>query len=169
MMRIHHSILFASLLARAASAEDFSCPANQVPVATMSTTTLPQQTCVQDLAQPYEYNDFQTSDAEEIIELAKNESSVAGFVALECGKVVAEYYRENLTDSFLFHCWSMTKSWSALLFGVMEKEGLLSVQETLGDIWPNETVWANVSDAEARKQITIESILQMRGGLSVPE
>ena len=63
----------------------------------------------------------------------------------------------------------MTKVWSALLYGVMEREGLISVKDTLGDVWTDPDVWAQADNAEARKNITIEYLLQMRTGLTMPE
>ena len=39
----------------------------------------------------------------------------------------------------------------------------------MGDIWPDESVWTNVTDAEDRKKISIEGLLQMRAGLNMTE
>jgi CubicO group peptidase (beta-lactamase class C family) len=63
----------------------------------------------------------------------------------------------------------MSKAWSALQIGVMEFNGLISVDETLGDIFSDPTAWAQSVDADARKNITLEYLLQMRAGLTMPE
>ena len=64
----------------------------------------------------------------------------------------------------------MTKAWSALAFGVMERDGLISVEnETLGDIWPEESVWEYTENAEARMNIPLEYLLKMRAGITMPE
>jgi len=55
------------------------------------------------------------------------------------------------------------------MFGVMEKEGLISITNTLEDIWPDPDIWAQAEDSDARKNITIEHLLQMRAGLTMPE
>lgn len=55
------------------------------------------------------------------------------------------------------------------MFGIMEKEGIISLNETLEDIWPDPDVWAQADNPEARKNITMEHLLQMRAGLTMPE
>ena len=120
-----------------------------------------------DLSQPYvKSSTYPTPEGQELIEIAKNEEDIYAFVALECGKVVAEY---GNVETDIRHLFSVTKSWSGLLLGVMEKEGLISLDETLGDVFTDEEVWADVEDAEERKQVTIEETVQMRGGFFMPE
>lgn len=63
----------------------------------------------------------------------------------------------------------MTKAWSALMFGIMEKEDLISIDETLEDIWTDPDIWAQADNSDVRKNITIEHLLQMRAGLTMPE
>jgi len=69
----------------------------------------------------------------------------------------------------LFHLWSMTKAWSALMIGILEREGRISINETLGDIWTDPDVWAEAEQSDDRQNITIEHVLQMRAGLTMPE
>ena len=47
----------------------------------------------------------------------------------------------------------------------MIDNGLLSLNETLGDIWPDEEVWSTVEDAEEKMNVTLESLITMSGGL----
>jgi hypothetical protein len=125
-----------------------------------------------DLSQPYvKADNFPTADGQELVAIAEAEPDISAFVALECGKVVAEYGDQSKVR----HLFSATKSWTALLFGVMEKEGLLSLDETLEDIWPDKAVWEGVAEmynatgAELRKKTTLEQLIQMRGGYIMPE
>jgi len=105
----------------------------------------------------------------ELEEIGADEPNINAFVALECGRVVGEYYDEEKghNENSIFHLWSMTKTWSGLLYGVAAKEGLLKVNETLGEIWKDPETWPEGS--EARQNITVEHILQMRSGLRMPE
>lgn len=126
-----------------------------------------------DLSEPYVKADtFPTALGEEMIAIAEAEPDISAFVALECGKVVAEYGDQSLVR----HLFSATKSWTGLIFGVMEKEGLISLEETLGDIWPDEELWERVAEkynatgaVEMRKKTTLEELVQMRGGYVMPE
>lgn len=88
--------------------------------ATTTTTT----TCLVDLALPYERLEFETEEGKEMVAMAEADPDVHAFIALECGKVVAEYYDGGLEKAMAdpLHLFSVTKSWSALLFGVLEKE-----------------------------------------------
>lgn len=108
-------------------------------------------------------------EVQEMLKFAQGDKDVNAFVAIECGEIVGEYYDSGKDAESQFQLWSMTKTWSGMLFGIMEKEGLLSVDETLGDVWPDDAIWAGVEDAEDRKQATIENILQMRAGFNMSE
>lgn len=119
-----------------------------------------------DLSKDYEVVTPTPEIGLELEAIAADEPNINAFVAIECGKIVGEYYDEGKNNASIFHLWSMTKTWSGLLFGVMVKEGLISVDETLGEIWPEEGIWPN--GTEARQNITVEQILQMRSGLQMP-
>lgn len=59
----------------------------------------------------------------------------------------------------------MTKTWSGLILGIAAREtGLVDVDETFGDLWPD----AFPPGTEARANLTVEQLLQMRTGLGVP-
>ena len=110
-----------------------------------------------DLSKPYEYVNSDknpTLEGEELIAVAEAEDDIHAFIALECGKVVAEYGDQD----DIRHLFSMTKSWTGLLLGIAETEGLLSLSETLFDVWPDEAVWAGIEDAEDQKKTTLEQV-----------
>ena len=106
---------------------------------------------------------------EEMTQIASAEPDVNGYLALECGKIVSEYYDQNLDETTLFQMFSVTKAWSGLMIGAAVREGLIDVDETLLDIWPDPAVWENVPNATLRQQITVKQVLQMRGGFVMPE
>ena len=86
-----------------------NCPTNTEP-------------CLIDLSQPYERVDLGTDEVKEMLEMAENDDNVHAFIALECGKVVAEYYDAKAKKEDPLHLFSITKAFSSLLYGIMEKE-----------------------------------------------
>lgn len=92
---------------------------------------------------------------------------------LEHGRIVAEYVREDVDPLETWDAWSITKSWVSLLIGHIIEADLLSLDETLNDIWPEDEkneIWSqvseNVTNVEFRKNnITIQSLLTMTSGL----
>jgi len=119
----------------------------------------------QSFAQAELYN--LNTGAEAIFAFAENEPEIRGLVVLEKGEIVAEYYRDSIERSTLSPINSCTKSWIGLLFGVMEKNGLISLNETLGDIWPDSNTWKNVDHADYRRSVNIHSLLTMTAGLKM--
>lgn len=86
-----------------------------------------------DLALQYCIPDtFPASEAQELIAIAEQEDDINALVALECGKIVAQY--GDQTE--IRHLLSMTKSWTGLLAGVAEKQGL--------SVWGNLTWWRDL-------------------------
>ena len=126
---------------------------------------VPRITALVDLSKPYEKSDpLPTIIGQDLIDIANTEDDIHAFVAIECGKIVAEYGEQDT----IRHLISITKSWTGLLMGIAEKENLLSLDETLGDIWPDEATWANIEDAEDRNKTTLEQLVKMRGGYEMP-
>lgn len=122
--------------------------------------------------------DFETSSnlgnsagADQITAVAKATPDIATALVLEHGKIVASYVREGFDPDTPLHIWSCTKSWTSLLIGVLVESGLLALDESLGEIFTDEAVWANVTDEEEsfRKNVTIEELLTMSSGLIDPE
>jgi len=120
-----------------------------------------------DLGEPFEksqhYNDGSSATA--LQELALSLPSVRGYIVLKKGQVVAEYYKEGLDKTSVWPIFSCTKSWTTISIGMMIDEGLLSLNETFFDVWPDEDVWLNVEDSEVKKGMTLYSLITMSGGL----
>ena len=131
------------------------------------------QTNLIDLSQPFVHDPQfnHNSCSARLIELAEQEPEVKGMVVLEDGKIVTEYYKNGENQWTRSPIWSCTKSFTALILGVMIKDGLLSLDETLGDVFeydPYNFVRNKVDDADERMALTIESILTMTAGFSMP-
>jgi len=127
-----------------------------------------------DLSKPFALHPLYNNNAcaGKLIELASNEPEVRGMVVLEHGQIVTEYYKGGEDQMTRAPIWSCTKAFTNLLLGLLVKDGILSLNETLGDIFaydPYDWIWGNVEDAEDRKALTIESIITMTAGLSLPE
>mmetsp|Transcript_9314 Transcript_9314/g.16534 ORF Transcript_9314/g.16534 Transcript_9314/m.16534 type:complete len:450 (+) Transcript_9314:84-1433(+) len=111
-----------------------------------------------------------------IHDVASNDPFIRAAVVLEKGSVVAQYIRDDDTNvvdpETPFHVWSTTKSWMSLLVGVLVDGNLLSIDETLGDIFADDSdAWADVTDNETipfRKAVTVEEMLTMSSGLISP-
>ena len=75
-------------------------------------------------------------------------------------KIIAEKYAENFDKDSRLLGWSMAKSVTVSVFGVLEYQGKLNINEKA----PIKE-WQN----DARKEITINNLLQMRSGLEWDE
>ncbi len=78
------------------------------------------------------------------------------FIVVHKGVPVTERYRKGFNSRTRFLSWSMAKSFTNAIAGVMVKEGLLDIHTTTG-IPP----WQN----DARSKITINDLMQMQSGL----
>ena len=79
-------------------------------------------------------------------------------VVLEHGKVAASYVRSDVDPSMPVRTASVTKSWTGLLIGILIDEGKLALNETLGEVLPDNTTWDGVEDVEFRRAITVSSL-----------
>ena len=97
---------------------------------------------------------------------------VLAYVVLENGLKVAEYYNEEegINETSLHLSYSVAKSWISLLIGMLEGMGNVSLNETLIDIWPDESnqIWPQVNNSTYRQQITVEDLLTMTSGCDDP-
>ena len=76
------------------------------------------------------------------------------------GHLIAEKYGEGITKETPLIGWSMTKSITSTIVGVMEKEGRVQLeQDNLFSEWEN----------DERKEITLNNLLQMNSGLEWDE
>ena len=82
------------------------------------------------------------------------------FVALHKGKVVAERYDKGIGPDTKLLSWSMAKSFTSALAGVMAGDGLVDINKPLGI-----AEWQN----DGRKNITLNHLLQMQSGLEWDE
>ena len=78
------------------------------------------------------------------------------FVVLHEGKVVAERYREGITADTKLLSWSMAKSFTNALAGIMYGDDLVDIFAPTGI-----PEW----EGDARKAITLNDLMQMQSGL----
>ncbi|PCI11804.1 MAG: serine hydrolase [Flavobacteriaceae bacterium] len=71
-------------------------------------------------------------------------------------QIIAEYYKKGFDKDDLHLGWSMTKSVTSTLFGILEKQGEIDVQQPAPI-----AAWKN----DERSKITINNLLQMNSGL----
>ena len=108
--------------------------------------------------------------ADQVAEVAAANPTVRTALVLERGEIVADYVRDGLNATAPFHVWSTTKSYMGLLVGLLVESDELLLDETLLDVWPDDTtIWSNVmaEDVDFRKNVTIRSLLTMTSGLVV--
>lgn len=88
-----------------------------------------------------------------------------GYVVVENGEIVAEAYTKGNDLDGQYRSFSSTKSWSTMLIGTIVQSGLLSTNETLNDIFTEDSDWYGVKQAEEKKRVTVEELLTMTSGL----
>jgi len=126
---------------------------------------------VLDLSLDFEIASLNNPGAAAIQQTALAYPSIRTSLVLENGKIVAQYARSDVDPNTPFQTWSTTKSWMSLLVGLAVEEGLLDLDETLGEIFTSDTAWSSVNTAteiEFKKSITIRSMLTMSSGLVSP-
>jgi len=115
-----------------------------------------------DLSQPWvladNYNDNGLS-----CRIQPTSSQIAGYAVIKDGEIVAE---EMVTG--LIPAWSTTKSWTAMIVGMLVDQGLLSLTDTLGNIFDDEADWDDIVDAEEKQTLTVRELLTFTSGLCEP-
>lgn len=91
--------------------------------------------------------------------------NVRTFMVIDGGEIVVSYARDDVDPGEPYEVFSVTKSVTSLLIGILIDENATSVDETLGEIFTNETIWEGVDDADYRKNITIREMLTMTSGM----
>jgi len=88
-------------------------------------------------------------------------------MVIENGTIVSSYVRDDVDPKEPADVYSVTKGWISFLFGTLVHDGKLSLDETLGDIFPDDDSWASVTDGSTdfRKGVTVEELLTMTSGL----
>ena len=127
-----------------------------------------------DLSQTYfdEADDFKANqDSAKLLDLIQSETTgddqVYSYLVLENGRKIAEYYNGDATADTTRDVYSIAKSWTGLLFGVMIDQGHIRLEQTVGDIWsyPDHEVWPSVdNEASEVKDITVDQLLSMTSG-----
>jgi CubicO group peptidase (beta-lactamase class C family) len=92
--------------------------------------------------------------------LFNNNTQTRAVVVLHKQQIVAEQYANNFTKDSRLLGWSMTKSILSAVFGILQHQGKLNVQDTAPVL-----AWQN----DDRKNITIHNLLQMNSGLEWDE
>jgi CubicO group peptidase (beta-lactamase class C family) len=88
----------------------------------------------------------------EILHTSRASPYIRTVMVIEGGKIVASHVRKDVDPNELFFVHSVTKSVTSLLVGVLVDGGAIeSVDETLGQIFADETTWEGVEDADYRK------------------
>ncbi|MDH7944408.1 serine hydrolase [Pseudohongiella sp. SYSU M77423] len=105
--------------------------------------------------------DAAVDQAFEDIEANQNINTRAVLVIHE-GKIIAEQYAEPFNAQMPQLGWSMTKTVTAALTGMLVEEGIFDV-----DAPPGIPEWQSADDP--RRQITLENLLQMSSGLEYSE
>lgn len=108
--------------------------------------------------------------ADVVIKLACTIPELRALLILEHGHVVAEYTRSNVESTVAHNLISTTKSWLGLIIGMMIQDGLVRLDETLGDIFTDPDAWrlGTEADLDCRKSITVKELLAMTSGLQLP-
>jgi CubicO group peptidase (beta-lactamase class C family) len=76
------------------------------------------------------------------------------------GKILNESYAEGFDKNTLMHGWSMTKSITSTIYGVLQNQGKIDIHTQTGI-----KEWAT----DQRSKITLNNLLQMNSGLSWDE
>ncbi|OWP78961.1 serine hydrolase domain-containing protein [Flavobacterium oreochromis] len=90
----------------------------------------------------------------------KGKRCTRAIVVVYKDQIIAEKYAPNFTKNSRLLGWSMTKSITGTLFGILQKQGKLNINQPAPI-----TEWKN----DARKNITIHNLLQMNSGLEWDE
>ena len=90
------------------------------------------------------------------------EKNTKSFVVLKGGKIVLEHYFGTYTQDSVWYWASAGKSLTAMLVGIAQSEGLLSIQDTTADYLG--AGWTSATPAQ-EQAITIRHQLTMTTGL----
>lgn len=130
-----------------------------------------------DFAESKHFN--QSPGAHLVNAVARATPDLATALVLEHGRIVSSYVRDGFEVNTRIPLWSCTKSWTSLLIGhLIDDSGgrNLSLNETLGEVFTDKSVWEavaiaqdnNMTDVEFRKNVTIKQLLTMSSGLVDP-
>jgi CubicO group peptidase (beta-lactamase class C family) len=86
-----------------------------------------------------------------ILEFIEGTPNARTLMVIDDGQIVVSYARDDVDPNEPYQVHSVTKSVTSLLIGLLVDNGDLSVNDTLGQIFTNETIWEGVEDVEFRK------------------
>lgn len=92
--------------------------------------------------------------------LFKEENQTRAGIVIYKNQIIAERYADGLDKNSKLLGWSMTKSITSTIFGVLQTQGKINIQDKA----PIES-WQN----DERSEITIHNLLQMNSGLAWDE
>lgn len=93
-------------------------------------------------------------------------TTMNGFMAARYGKIFAECWWAPYSAE-LVHCnHSLGKSYTATAIGIALKEGLLSLDEKMVDVFAEEIAQGNIEIPEQMSRITIKHVLTMTNGMA---
>lgn len=90
----------------------------------------------------------------------KKDKRTRSVIVIYKDKIIAEKYADGFTKNSRLLGWSMTKSWTATYFGILQKQGKININDKAPI-----AEWQN----DERKNITINNLLQMNSGLEWEE
>lgn len=115
----------------------------------------------------WQHGDLKTTDqasfdklTEEIFDLKGPQGVTYALLVIKNGELVYERYDHGANAFYLQYSWSMAKSITQALVGILVKQGRIDIYEPLG--LPE---W----QGDARNDITLDHLLQMRSGLQFQE
>ncbi len=120
---------------------------------------------------PYPYGDLPQKDTtfadinypdlqKGILNAFAKSKKTRSVLVLYDGYVIAEKYADGFDENSIMMGWSMTKSVTATIFGVLQKQGKLSIDDN--HLFPE---W----EGDDRKNITLRNLLNMNSGLEWEE
>lgn len=124
--------------------------------------TVADGTKIIDLSGDFEVGNLDSSGAKKVIDAASGDR----FLVLEKGKIVADYTSDDYRDDYLFNINSAQKGLESFAFGLLVDAGLLSLDDTLSDIFPNDSTWKNLIHADYLQGVSIRELLTLTSGLS---
>ncbi|MEO0328845.1 MAG: serine hydrolase [Pseudomonadota bacterium] len=102
------------------------------------------------------------SQIPEVLNIVSDEAMLGegyrAVVVVKNGRIIAENYADGFDAETPLLGWSMSKSVTAVIIGTLIKSGQMSLGDNLVDSFPE---WGT----DARKEITVESMLAMSSGL----
>ncbi|MFK7804553.1 MAG: serine hydrolase domain-containing protein [Anaerolineae bacterium] len=90
---------------------------------------------------------------------------IHSFVVMRNGVLVYEYYKDGRSKYSADILWSVTKSITSLLIGIAADDGLLELDQSLGELLPPEQLAESDPDLA---DITIHDLLTMTSGVACP-